>query len=94
MIASVKKLIERFTTQPGRLDAALRKAAVDGGELPDPLRAWTDKVKRHAWRCTEEDIAALKAAGFDEDQIYEATIAAAMGAAASRLGLGLSLVKR
>jgi alkylhydroperoxidase family enzyme len=94
MIASVKRLIERFTEQPGRLAVALRRAAYADGPMPDALRAWTEKVKQHPWKISDDDVAALKAAGFDEDQIYEATIAAAMGAAASRLAMALDLVKR
>jgi alkylhydroperoxidase family enzyme len=94
MIPRVKRLVERFTTQLGRLDVSLRQAAFGDGPLPEALRSWTEKIKRGAYHCTDEDLAALRAAGFDEDQIYEATIAAAMGAAASRLALGLSLVKR
>jgi len=94
MIASVKRLISRFTEQAGRLDVALRRAAYADGPMPDALRAWTQKVKQHAWKCTDEDIAELRKAGFDEDQIYEATIAAAMGASASRLTMAMDMVKR
>lgn len=79
MIERIHRLIQRFRERP---------------EGPDALRAWTEKVKQHAWKCTDEDIAALKAAGCSEDEIYEATIAAAMSAAASRLERGLALVKR
>ena len=89
----VARLLERFQSAPGKLDAALRRAAATGGELPAPLKAWVDKVVRHAWKCADEDVAALKAAGYDEDQIYEATIAAAMGAATTRLERGLALVR-
>jgi alkylhydroperoxidase family enzyme len=90
----VGKLLERLLSQAGRLEPALRRAAATGGELPAPLRAWVDKVVRHAWTCVDDDVAALKAVGYDEDQIYEVTIAAAMGAATSRMERGLALVRK
>jgi alkylhydroperoxidase family enzyme len=91
--ARVKRLLEHFHSQPGRLDPATRRAAATGGVLPAPLAAWVDKVFREAWRCTDEDVERLKQAGFDEDQIYEATVAAALGAAAMRMERGLRLVR-
>jgi alkylhydroperoxidase family enzyme len=89
----VGRLLERIQSAAGKLDPALRRAALTGGELPGPLKAWVDKVVRHAWKCVDEDIAALKAAGYDEDQIYEATIAASMYAANIRMERGLALVR-
>ena len=50
-------------------------------------------MTHHAWRCTDEDVAALKTAGYSEDQILEATLAAALGASLARFELGLSLLK-
>lgn len=105
--ARVSRLLEHFVSATARLDSALRRAAaaraaataggaqaLDGPtDLPPPLAGWVDKVARHAYRCTDEDVGALKAAGYDEDQIYEATIAAAMGAATARLERGLALLR-
>ena len=50
-------------------------------------------MARHAYRITDDDIARLRSAGYDEDQIFEATVAAAVGAGVSRLELGLRLVE-
>src|SRR5438270_14046041 len=82
---------------PLRRAAAARAASIAGGtvsasdastakgeELPAALDGWVDKVARTAWRITDEDVAALRAAGFDEDAIFETTIAAATGAALAR----------
>ena len=41
-------------------------------------------MARNAWKITDEDVAALRAAGFDEDAIFEVTIAAATGAGVAR----------
>lgn len=43
---------------PGTTPAALRQA-VARGEAPEELRALIDKIRRHAYRVTDEDLAAL-----------------------------------
>ena len=58
-------------------------------ELPADLRAYVDKVVKHAYRITDEDIETLKRSGHSEDAIFEITAAAALGAAIMRLERGL-----
>jgi hypothetical protein len=58
-------------------------------ELPKELRAYVDKVARHAYRITDEDVEGLKRTGHSEDAIFEITAAAALGAAIMRLERGL-----
>jgi hypothetical protein len=48
-----------------------------------------DAVATHAWEITDEDLAKLTAAGVDEDTVYEATVAAAVGASLARMQAGL-----
>lgn len=71
----------------GRLDARKRRAAFDRqlDALPDELRAYVGKVHDHAYRITDGDVAALLAAGYSEDEVFELTAAAAVGAGISRL---------
>ncbi len=57
------------------------------------LAAHVDTVARHAWRVAPEDVAALRAAGLSEDAIYEATVAAALGAGLLRLERGLAALR-
>jgi alkylhydroperoxidase family enzyme len=80
--------------------AAVRRAALvrarqvsgraDGAELVsasalDPAIAqWVEKVARHAYKTTDAELVALLAAGYSEDQIFEITVAAALGAAQAR----------
>jgi alkylhydroperoxidase/carboxymuconolactone decarboxylase family protein YurZ len=40
-----------------------------------------EKVANHAYRVTNEDVAAVRAAGLGEDQIFEIVICAAVGQA-------------
>ena len=91
---------------PGATDESLRRtvesrAAALGGRstedsdttLPPALDAYINKLGRHAYKVTDADVDALKAAGFSEDAIFELTVSAALGAAAGRLERGLAVVK-
>jgi alkylhydroperoxidase family enzyme len=80
----------RVLERPGTLDPAIRRAAASGGELPDPLAAYADTVRRHAYKVTDADVAGLLAAGYSEDQIFELTVAAAYGASRRRLDAGMA----
>jgi alkylhydroperoxidase family enzyme len=69
--------------------ARLRAAAQPSRPRPAELDAYLDAVRRHAYRVTDAQIEALKAAGFSEDAIFEHTVSAAVGAGLSRLDAAL-----
>lgn len=70
---------------PGRLEGALRQAAQRApAELPEVLRRYVERVRGRAYTLTEEAIAELHAEGLDDDQIFELTVAAAVGEAERR----------
>lgn len=73
-------------SEPGALDPSVRLAICDGLELPDPLGAYVGKVAEHAHAVGDEDIAGLHRAGYTDDEIFEATVSAALGAGLVRLG--------
>ena len=75
--------------RPGALDPSVRLAAADGGPVPDPLTVYVDRVRRHAYQVTDEDVRELIEAGYSEDQVFELTVATAFGAAQERLLAGL-----
>lgn len=79
----------------GVTPAALRWAAFHRRveELPPELRPYVDMVAQHAYRVSDEDVAALKRAGHSEDAIFEITAAAALGAAILRLERGLIVLR-
>lgn len=80
---------------PGNLDSQVRKAIAaetTGSEIPPVLLPYLDKVNHHAYQVTDEDFETLGRAGLSEDQIFEATIAAALGAGLKRLQIGLALL--
>jgi alkylhydroperoxidase family enzyme len=88
----MRLLVESVLDGPGELEPAVRKAiAGEGeGEIPPALLPYLDKVTHQAWTMTDEDVQALRRAGLSEDQIFEATVAAALGAGLKRLRAGLT----
>ena len=78
---------------PGETDPGIRRAAGSGEPLPAPWTGYAETVRDHSYRVTDGDIAALKAAGRTEEEIFEITIAIATGAALHRLDAGLRAVR-
>jgi alkylhydroperoxidase family enzyme len=74
----------RLLEGPGHLDTSVRRAAFEGGAVPDALAALVDKIRNHAYKVTDDDIAAARAAGFTETQLFELTVATAAGAGLHR----------
>jgi alkylhydroperoxidase family enzyme len=67
----------------------LREAAQPDREAPPDFAPYLDKVRRNAYRVTDEDVQALKAAGYSEDVIFEQTVSVAVAAGLERLEAGL-----
>lgn len=76
---------------PGVTDRGLRRAAASG-TAPGVWAGYVRSVREASYRVSEEDIAALKAAGMGEEEIFEITVATAVGAAFDRLEAGLRAV--
>lgn len=101
----VERLKESVLTGRGATDPALRRAVeartaelsgrpgAPAGGVPPDLKEHVDKIALHAYTITDEDVAALKAAGYSEDAIFEISIAAALGAGVARLERGLSALR-
>jgi alkylhydroperoxidase family enzyme len=90
---TLDRLRKRVLEGPGQLDATVRKAAFlhEPGSLPDEVAAYVTKVHGRAYEVTDQDVAALRGTGLTEDQIFELTIAAAVGAGLSRLDAARSV---
>ena len=69
------------------------RAALPNREAPADLGAYLDKVRRHAYTITDEDVQALKEAGHPEDEIFEHTVSAAAAAGLERLDAGLRTLR-
>jgi alkylhydroperoxidase family enzyme len=71
----------------------VRHAAARGKPVPEGLEGWVAKVRERAYAATDADVAALRAAGYSEDQIFEATVAAAVGAGLERFDAGVRALR-
>ncbi len=76
---------------PGVTDRALRAAAGEG-DAPEAWAGYVRVVRETSYRVSEADIATLKDSGAGEEEIFEITVAAAVGAALDRLAAGLRVV--
>lgn len=76
-----RELVARVLQGTGKAAPELRRAAFDNACLSEPIRTLIEKVAGHAYRVTDEDVAAVRAAGLSEDQIFEIVICAAVGQA-------------
>lgn len=85
-----QKLVERVLEGDGRASREARRAAFKNEGVAEPARALIDKVSRHAYRVTDEDIAAAKAGGVSEDQIFELAVCAAVGQSTRQLDAALA----
>jgi alkylhydroperoxidase family enzyme len=101
----VARLRQAVLSGPGTTDVALRQAVealaagaggrvgAEAGPIPEALAGYVDKVVRHAYQVTDEDVARLRQAGYSEDAIFEITVAAALGAGMGRLERGLRALR-
>ncbi len=76
-----RELVARVLESDGKATAEMRRAAFENAGLNDPVRTLIEKVAEHAYRVTDEDVAAVRAAGLSEDQIFEIVVCAAVGQA-------------
>jgi len=72
---------------PGTTSTELRRAVAEGAP-PEELRALVDKIRLHAYRVTDEDLASLRGR-YTEDQLFEIVVAAAIGVAEGQLRAGM-----
>ena len=103
--ALIQRLIEAVLTSHGDTEPHIRRAietraaALGGrpveitGELPAVVEAYVDKVAGHAYKVTDDDITALRQAGYSADAVFEITVSTALGAGMGRLERGLAVVR-
>ncbi len=88
-----KAVIARILEGDGKASLAQRRAAFNNTGLAEPLSTLIDKVAKHAYRVTDEDIAAARASGLSEDQIFEIVVCAAIGQAARQYDAALAALE-
>jgi hypothetical protein len=85
----ISALRQAVLENPARTDSALRQSAATGEALAEPWLSYTAKVRDESWAMTDSDVDDLRAAGHNEDEIFEMTVAAAVGASLRALDAGL-----
>ncbi len=103
--AQYQQLLHGVLDSSGDTDSTLRHAitkqvaqlsegtSYEENLVPANLRKYITKVALHAYKTTDEDIQALKEAGYSEDAIFEITLSIALGAGMLRLEQGLSALQ-
>jgi alkylhydroperoxidase family enzyme len=79
---------------PGHTSPATRTAAGNGDPLPEPLASYAAKVRDNSHEINDDDIARLHTHGYSEDEIFEVTVAAAVGASLRSLHAGRVCLSR
>jgi hypothetical protein len=86
------RVLKRVLDGPGESDATIRRAAADGSGAPADLQPLVDKIHRHAYKVTDEDIATPQAT-YGDDRMFEIVVSAAVGASRHRLLAGLKALE-
>ncbi|UVO10717.1 hypothetical protein NM962_11710 [Mycobacterium sp. SVM_VP21] len=74
-------LLDRVLGKGGTAPLDLRRAAYDNAGLEGPISTLVDKVAVRSYSVSDQDVAAVGAAGLSEDQIFEIVVCAAVGQA-------------
>ena len=83
-------LVARILEGIGYASRTQRCAAFNNAGLAGPVSTLIDKVANCSYKVTDEDVAAAKAAGLSEDQIFELVVCAAIGQATRQYDTALA----
>jgi hypothetical protein len=86
--AARQALVDAVLQGPAHLAAGVRTGISTGSDVPSGLAALVDKVKRCAYRVTDIDFAPLRSR-YSQDELFDAVVSAALGAAVARAESGL-----
>ena len=76
-----RELVTRILDSDAMAPREMRRAAFDNEGLTEPTRTLIDKVAKHSYQVTDDDVAAARKSGLSEDQIFEVVVCAAVGQA-------------
>jgi hypothetical protein len=88
--AARRALLARILEGAGKTTRNERRAAFGNATLAPPLSVLIDKVVRRAHEVSDADIAAVRASGLGEDQIFETVVCAAVGEASRQYETALA----
>lgn len=75
------ELVARVLGSEATAPLQMRRAAFDDAGLDEAMSTLVTKIGQHADQVSDDDIAAARAAGLSEDQIFEIVVCAAIGQA-------------
>jgi alkylhydroperoxidase family enzyme len=73
--------------------AQLRQVVATSPPAPAEMAAYLEKVRERAYAVVDRDIEELTEAGFSEDEIFEQTVAVAVGAGLLRLDRAAEVIR-
>jgi hypothetical protein len=88
-----KALVSRILEGTGEATPSVRRAAFENNGLAEPLSTLVDKAARYAYKVTDEDITAARLSGFNEDQLFEIVVCAAVGEASRQYDTALAALE-
>jgi len=80
----LSRLREQLLGPLGKLSPGIRRDILEGRIVEGALNAFVVRIRGNASSVTQEHIDELKAAGLDEDEIFDAAVCAAFVAGAER----------
>ncbi len=83
--AAAVEAIRRDVVSGAGVTPRADRARVLAGDSPRAMSQYLEKVRNASYRVTDEDVDALRRAGLGEDEIFELTVAAALGVALDHL---------
>ena len=86
------RVFESVFKGPGESLPAIRIAAAEGRGVAADLQALVDKIHRHAYKVTDDDISRAQAE-YGDDQMFEIVVSASLGASRQRLLAGLKALE-
>ena len=86
------EVLRQVLDGPGECEPSLRRAAASGSGMPADLQPLVDKIHKHAYKVTDQDVARLQEAHSD-DRLFEIVVSAALGASRKRLLAGLQALE-
>jgi len=76
---ALDRMRARLLDGPGKVDKAVRRAALEGGDVPESIAKLVEKIRLHAYKVTDDDVRDALAAGWTESQLFEVFVAVAAG---------------
>ncbi|MEO8576121.1 MAG: hypothetical protein ABI556_05450 [Gemmatimonadales bacterium] len=87
------RVLDGVLNGAGESDSSIRNAVADRRDIPPDLQALVDKIHRHAYKVTDEDVAQLQAK-YGDDRMFEIVVSSALGASRQRLLAGLEALDK